>query len=130
MKLLAFIYLLAMIHFLTTNLTVKIIKACCFLKRKRQEYANLSHYVFISCSQVATALDVHGFSKGDAIAVNMPMTIWAVIIYLGIVLSGRVVVSIADSFAASEIKTRLTISKAKGIFTQVCFHTNSWSTNF
>ena len=109
-----------MIHCLTTDLAVKIIKAYCFPKRKILECANLSHYVFIPCSQVATALDVHGFSKGDAIAVNMPMTIWAVIIYLGIVLSGRVVVSIADSFAASEIKTRLTISKAKGIFTQVC----------
>lgn len=69
-------------------------------------------------SQVATALEIHGFSKGDAIAINMPMTIWAIIIYLGIVLSGCVVVSIADSFAACEIQTRLKISKAKGIFTQ------------
>jgi hypothetical protein len=76
-------------------------------------------------SQVAAALDVLGFAKGDAIAVDMPMTIWSIIIYLGIVLSGRVVVSIADSFAASEVKTRLTISKAKGIFTQVCFLINS-----
>ena len=82
------------------------------------------HYVFVPCSQVAAALDVLGFAKGDAIAVNMPMTIWSVIIYLGIVLSGRVVVSIADSFAASEVKTRLTISKANGIFTQVCFDIN------
>ncbi|MCO5598336.1 hypothetical protein L7F22_052430 [Adiantum nelumboides] len=69
-------------------------------------------------SQVAIALEVYGFSKGDAIAINMPMTIWAVIIYLGIVLSGCVVVSIADSFAACEIQTRLRISEAKGIFTQ------------
>ncbi|KAH7279455.1 hypothetical protein KP509_37G020300 [Ceratopteris richardii] len=69
-------------------------------------------------SHVANALEIHGFSKGDAIAIDMPMTTWAVIIYLGIVVSGCVVVSIADSFAPREIETRLKISKAKGIFTQ------------
>lgn len=68
--------------------------------------------------QVANALQIYGFAKGDAIAIDMPMTPWAVIIYLGIVFSGCVVVSIADSFAASEIQTRLKIAKAKGIFTQ------------
>ncbi|KAL3719839.1 hypothetical protein ACJRO7_004770 [Eucalyptus globulus] len=66
---------------------------------------------------VANALDVT-FSKGDAIAIDMPMTVHAVIIYLAIVLGGFVVVSIADSFAPKEIASRLHISKAKGIFTQ------------
>ncbi|XP_010040496.2 probable acyl-activating enzyme 18, peroxisomal isoform X4 [Eucalyptus grandis] len=66
---------------------------------------------------VANALDVT-FSKGDAIAIDMPMTVHAVIIYLAIVLGGFVVVSIADSFAPKEIVSRLHISKAKGIFTQ------------
>lgn len=56
---------------------------------------------------------------GDAIAINMPMTVDAVIIYLGIVLAGCAVVSIADSFAAEEVATRLRISAAKAIFTQV-----------
>lgn len=60
-----------------------------------------------------------GFRKGDAIAINMPMNVYAVIIYLAIVLAGCAVVSIADSFAPSEIASRLNISKAKGIFTQV-----------
>lgn len=49
----------------------------------------------------------------------MPMNVNAVVIYLAIVLAGHVVVSIADSFAAREISTRLDISKAKAIFTQV-----------
>lgn len=49
----------------------------------------------------------------------MPMNVHSVVIYLAIVLAGYVVVSIADSFAAREISTRLTISKAKAIFTQV-----------
>ena len=59
------------------------------------------------------------FSKGDAIAIDMPMTATAVIIYLAIVLAGLVVVSIADSFAAQEIATRLRVSKARAVFTQV-----------
>ncbi|KAJ7955413.1 acyl-activating enzyme 18 [Quillaja saponaria] len=66
---------------------------------------------------VAHALD-STFSKGDAIAIDMQMTVNAVIIYLAIILAGMVVVSIADSFAAKEIATRLRVSKAKGIFTQ------------
>ncbi|KAF6155234.1 hypothetical protein GIB67_019760 [Kingdonia uniflora] len=67
--------------------------------------------------RVANALDAT-FSKGDAIAIDMPMTVNAVIIYLGIILAGFIVVSIADSFAAKEIATRLRVSNAKGIFTQ------------
>ncbi|KAL3518967.1 hypothetical protein ACH5RR_021556 [Cinchona calisaya] len=66
---------------------------------------------------VANALE-RKFSKGDAIAIDMPMTATAVIVYLAIVLAGFVVVSIADSFAAKEIATRLRVSKAKAIFTQ------------
>ncbi|XP_020686026.1 probable acyl-activating enzyme 18, peroxisomal isoform X2 [Dendrobium catenatum] len=66
---------------------------------------------------VANALDTL-FTKGDAIAIDMPMTSTAVIIYLAIILAGYVVVSIADSFAFKEIATRMRISKAKGIFTQ------------
>jgi acyl-coenzyme A synthetase/AMP-(fatty) acid ligase len=67
---------------------------------------------------VANAIDAN-FSKGDAIAIDMQMTVNAVIIYLAIVLAGCVVVSIADSFAPKEIATRLRVSDAKGIFTQV-----------
>ena len=70
-----------------------------------------------SC-QVARSLKAAGFSQGDAIAIDMPMTASSVVIYLGIVLAGCAVVSIADSFAADEIATRLQISRAAGIFTQ------------
>lgn len=72
---------------------------------------------------VANALDTI-FTKGDAIAIDMPMTSTAVIIYLATILAGYVVVSIADSFAAKEISTRMRISKAKGIFTQVFLSDN------
>jgi len=59
------------------------------------------------------------FEKGDRIAIDMPMTCNAVIIYLAIILGGFVVVSIADSFAPQEIGSRMGVSKAKAIFTQV-----------
>lgn len=67
---------------------------------------------------VAYALEKVGLEKGSAIAIDMPMDVNAVVIYLAIVLAGYVVVSIADSFAATEIATRNRISKAKAIFTQ------------
>ena len=62
-----------------------------------------------------TALFVHA---GTAIAINMPMTLDAVVIYLGIIYAGCAAVSIADSFAPSEISTRLQIANTKAIFVQ------------
>ncbi|XP_077223147.1 acyl-activating enzyme 17 [Tasmannia lanceolata] len=67
---------------------------------------------------VANALETLGLNKGSAIAIDMPMNVRAIVIYLAIVLAGFVVVSIADSFAPLEISTRLKISNAKAIFTQ------------
>ncbi|XP_054805647.1 probable acyl-activating enzyme 17, peroxisomal [Prosopis cineraria] len=67
---------------------------------------------------VAYALQALGLEKGSSIAIDMPMAVKSVVVYLAIVLAGYVVVSIADSFAAPEISTRLKISKAKVIFTQ------------
>jgi acyl-coenzyme A synthetase/AMP-(fatty) acid ligase len=69
-------------------------------------------------ARVARALAKLNTSPGDAVAIDMPMSCDAVAIYLGIVLSGAVVVSIADSFAPSEIAARLRISGAKLVFTQ------------
>jgi acetyl-CoA synthetase len=68
--------------------------------------------------RVANGLVELGFHPGDAIAVDLPMTAEAVAIYLGIIAAGCVVVSIADSFAATEIATRLRLANAKAIFTQ------------
>ena len=60
-------------------------------------------------NRVANSLRSIGLKKGSAIAVDMPMTVEAVASYIGIVKAGCVVVSIADSFAAHEIETRLRI---------------------
>ncbi|MBN8558986.1 MAG: AMP-binding protein [Leptolyngbya sp. UWPOB_LEPTO1] len=69
-------------------------------------------------NRVANSLVKLGFQLGDAIAIAMPMTAESVAIYLGIIKAGCVVVSIADSFAAVEIATRLHIANTKAIFTQ------------
>lgn len=68
------------------------------------------------CSQVANALECLGLQQGDAIAIDMPMNVYAVTAYLAIILAGFVVVSIADSFVPNEIRVRIQISKAKAIF--------------
>lgn len=68
--------------------------------------------------RVANGLVTLGFHPGDAIAIDLPMTAAAVAIYLGIIAAGCVVVSIADSFVATEIATRLRLANAKAIFTQ------------
>jgi len=66
---------------------------------------------------VANGLKQMGFEPGDAIAVFMPMIALSVPIYLGIILAGCVVVSIADSFSEEQVRIRLRIGGAKGIFT-------------
>ncbi|MBW4542583.1 MAG: AMP-binding protein [Myxacorys chilensis ATA2-1-KO14] len=73
-------------------------------------------------NRVANGLVELGFQPGDAIAIAMPMTAQSVAIYLGIIKAGCVVVSIADSFAAIEIATRLRLANAKAIFTQDSIH--------
>jgi acetyl-CoA synthetase len=59
-----------------------------------------------------------GIRAGDAVAIVMPMTYEAVVAYLAIVVLGGVVVSIADSFAAEEIATRIGIADASWAVTQ------------
>jgi len=67
--------------------------------------------------RVAHGLAELGISTGDRIAIAMPMTIEAVVAYLGIVWSGCVVTSIADSFAPDEIATRLEMTDTEWAIT-------------
>lgn len=71
----------------------------------------------LETNQIANSLVAAGFKPGDRIGVALPMTRWSVPIYLGIVAAGCAVVSIADSFAAPEIRTRLELAQAKAVFT-------------
>lgn len=69
-------------------------------------------------NRVANGLVKLGAKPGDAVAIIMPMHYLSVAIYLAVIKTGCTVVSIADSFSADEIKTRLKISDTKMIFTQ------------
>ncbi|HEX5133595.1 MAG TPA: AMP-binding protein [Candidatus Krumholzibacteria bacterium] len=69
-------------------------------------------------NRFANGLRAIGARAGTAVAIAMPMTVEAVVAYLGIVKAGCVVVSIADSFAPEEIRTRLRISGAEIAVTQ------------
>ncbi len=80
---------------------------------RRMTYGELEKLV----NRVANGLVEQGFSAGDAIAVDMAMSAEAVAIYLGIIRAGCCVVSIADSFAAEEIATRLHLGGAQAVFT-------------
>ena len=69
-------------------------------------------------NRFANALRALGASPGTTVAIAMPMTVPSLIAYLGIVKAGCVVVSVADSFAADEIRTRLRIAGAQIAVTQ------------
>ncbi len=63
-----------------------------------------------------------GFRTGHRVAIAMPMTYAAVVAYLAVVKAGGVVVSVADSFSADEIATRLRIGGAETVVTQDVVH--------
>ena len=70
----------------------------------------------IACS-VAAGLRQRGLGAGDSVAVFLPMDARSIAIYLGIVLAGGTVVSIADSFSADALLTRLQIAETQLVFT-------------
>ena len=74
------------------------------------------------CVEVMNALRAAGFAPGDRVAIDMAMHLESVCIYLGLVLAGCVAVSIAESFSAGEIASRVRISEAKAIFASEHVH--------
>lgn len=80
----------------------------------RMTYLELRRLV----DRFANGLTAHGIRAGDRVAIAMPMTIEAVVAYLGTVATGAVVVSIADSFAPHEIATRLRLTAPRIVVTQ------------
>ena len=69
-------------------------------------------------NRVANSLVLEGLSPGDRVAIDMPMTLEAVCIYLGAIKAGMTVATIADSFTPNEIEIRIRITKPKLVFTQ------------
>src|SRR5437899_1054323 len=68
-------------------------------------------------ARVANGLDELGLDRGEKIALFLPMTPEAVAAYLGIVLSGRCVVGIADAAAPPEFRKRARIADARAVIT-------------
>ncbi|WP_397445063.1 AMP-binding protein [Polaribacter sp. R77954] len=56
--------------------------------------------------------------KGDTIAIDLPMTLECVAIYLAAIKAGVKVATIVDSFTPKEIKVRLNLTQPKVVFTQ------------
>jgi acetyl-CoA synthetase len=73
-------------------------------------------------NRVANSLVSEGLVPGDRIAIDMPMTLEAVCIYLGAIKAGIAVATIADSFTPNEIEVRLRITRPKLLFTQDLLH--------
>jgi acetyl-CoA synthetase len=69
-------------------------------------------------NRIANGLRESGVKEGDYIAIDMPMTLESVAIYLAGIKAGNPVATIADSFSPDEIRSRLLITKPKLIFTQ------------
>ena len=69
-------------------------------------------------NRIANSITKQGLQKGDVIAINMPMTVEAVAIYLAGIKAGTPVATIADSFTPNEIAVRLKITQPKLVFTQ------------
>ncbi|NQV78135.1 MAG: AMP-binding protein [Lutibacter sp.] len=69
-------------------------------------------------NQIANGLVELGLKQGDKIAIDMPMTLEAVAVYLAGIKAGMPIVTIADSFTLNEISVRLKITQPKVIFTQ------------
>jgi len=68
--------------------------------------------------RVANGLAELGLKPDDRVAIDMPMTVESVAIYLGAVAAGCPVVTVADSFAPAEIAVRLKLGQTRCIFTQ------------
>ncbi len=73
-------------------------------------------------NKIANSLRSLGVKKGDSIAIDMPMTLEAVAIYLAGIKAGNPIVTIADSFTPNEIAVRLKIAQPKVVFTQDVIH--------
>lgn len=63
-------------------------------------------------NRVANGLHERGLAPGQAIALYMPLSLECVVAYLAIIRAGSTVVSIADSFPASEVRRRMAITGA------------------
>ncbi len=86
-------------------------------EQKKIEYYTYSDLEKL-VNQIANGFQILGLQKGDTIAIDLPMNVNAVAIYLAAIKAGLSVATIADSFTSDEIKVRLAITHPRLIFTQ------------
>ena len=92
--------------------------AICFQKESNQPIEKVTYKELKQLSnRIANGLIEHGLKKGDPIGIAMPMTLESVTAYLGSIMAGLQVVTIADSFSPNEMRVRLEIAKVKYVFT-------------
>ena len=69
-------------------------------------------------NRAANSMQTLGLNSGDVVAVTLPLSVEAVAMYLGVIKAGGVIASIAESYSAEQIKTRIEIVNAKFMLTQ------------
>ena len=69
-------------------------------------------------NRIANSFTDFNLKKGNTIAINLPMTLEAVAIYLAAIKAGINVATVVDSFSSKEIAVRFKITKPKLVFTQ------------
>jgi acetyl-CoA synthetase len=88
----------------------------------QNEQSGIEYFTYLDLekliNQIANALQNQELQKGDTIAIDLPMNVKAVALYLAAIKAGLSVATIADSFSSEEIKVRLEITSPKIIFTQ------------
>jgi acetyl-CoA synthetase len=88
-------------------------------KKEGQPIQKITQSALLSLvNKIANGLVDLGLKVNDKIAIDLPMTVEAVAIYLAAIKAGITVVTIADSFSSKEIAVRLKITEPKLIFTQ------------
>ena len=89
-------------------------------RERRWTYGELDGLV----QQVAAGLTQLGLIPGDRILLYLPLSAEAVASYLGIIRAGMVAVLVADSFSATELERRITLSEAKLVVTVDAYEYN------
>lgn len=76
------------------------------------------HELLVLVNKIANSFTHFHLNEGDTIAIDLPMTLECVAIYLAAIKAGIKVATIVDSFTPKEIAVRLEITKPKIVFTQ------------
>lgn len=84
--------------------------------RDGQSFRITARELAVQVRHMAAALEACGWS-GQRVAMIMPMNPISVALYLAILYRGGTVISIADSFSASEIRNRLRLAQAEWVVT-------------